>query len=129
MDERKIKLSRNSPLLKSTHWTPRSRSTDNIEGVSPMVGRKSPMVKYETMDEPHSFISLDGRKMSPCEDVLSELSKINNGVCKTPVKPRPWSVVGNELKPNNADSTHTTPDELDNGTPVYYHPFEWCSLL
>lgn len=127
MDERKIKLSRQSPLLKtSINWTPRSRSTDNIEGTSPNIGRKSPMVKYETMDEPHSFISLDGRKLSPCEDALSELAKINNGICKTPSKPRPWSVVGNELK-QTCDSTHTTPDELDSGTPVKPHLF--CVVL
>lgn len=114
MDERKFKLNRQSPLLKSSNWTPRSRSTDNIEGTSPNIGRKSPMVKYETMDEPHSFISLDGRKLSPCEDALTELAKINNGVCKTPSKPRPWSVVGSESK-QMSESTHSTPDELDNG--------------
>lgn len=119
MDERKLKLNRQSPLLKSvTNWTPRSRSTDNIEGTSPNIGRKSPMIKYETMDEPHSFISLDGRRLSPCDDALSELTKINNGVCKTPSKPRPWSVVGGELKSAN-ESTHTTPDELDNGELKY----------
>lgn len=118
MDERKIKLNRQSPLLKSNNWTPRSRSTDNIEGTSPNIGRKSPMIKYETMDEPYSFISLDGRKLSPGEDAVSELTKINNGVCKTPSKPRPWSVVGQPT----SESTHTTPDELDNGKIGFLKP-------
>lgn len=76
----------------------------------------------DTLDGPHSFISLDhSRRISPCEDALSDLCKINNGLCKTPSRPRPWSVVGNESKQNTndqgigSDSLHTTPDELDNG--------------
>lgn len=105
-----------------TNWTPRSRSSDNIEK-SPAIDRKSPLVKLETIDGPHSFISLDHsrQKISPSEDALSELNhKINNnGICKTPSRPRPWSVVGNESKGDtgtgNDSSHHTTPDELDNG--------------
>ncbi|XP_063699418.1 F-actin-uncapping protein LRRC16A isoform X2 [Culicoides brevitarsis] len=107
-------------------WTTRSRSTDNIEK-SPAIDRKSPrLVKLETVDGPHSFISLDHRaasKISPNEDALSELNhKINNnGICKTPSRPRPWSVVGNESKDTttgNDSSHHTTPDELDNDVDV-----------
>uniref|UniRef100_A0A336K1P9 CSON012992 protein n=1 Tax=Culicoides sonorensis TaxID=179676 RepID=A0A336K1P9_CULSO len=125
LDERKgIKLSRQSPLLKGMNWTPRSRSTDNIEK-SPATDRKSPMVKLETIEGPHSFISLDHSrsKISPCEDAISDLNhKINNnGICKTPSRPRPWSVVGSESKQdtgNNDSSHHTTPDELDNDVDV-----------
>lgn len=48
LEERKpIKLDRNSPLLKNAAWTPRSRSTDNLEKYSPLVGRKSPLIKKQ----------------------------------------------------------------------------------
>ncbi|XP_055315932.1 F-actin-uncapping protein LRRC16A isoform X4 [Sitodiplosis mosellana] len=49
LEERKpIKLERNSPLLKGVaSWTPRSRSTDNLEKYSPLVGRKSPLIKKQ----------------------------------------------------------------------------------
>lgn len=53
LEERKpIKLERNSPLLKGVSWTPRSRSTDNISGekYSPLVGRKSPLIKKQLTD-------------------------------------------------------------------------------
>ncbi|XP_061387085.1 F-actin-uncapping protein LRRC16A [Musca vetustissima] len=47
-ERRPIKLERNSPLLKGAAWTTRSRSTDNLEKYSPLVGRKSPLVKMRT---------------------------------------------------------------------------------
>lgn len=51
LEERKpIKLERNSPLLKGVSWTPRSRSTDNLEKYSPLVGRKSPLIKKQLTD-------------------------------------------------------------------------------
>lgn len=54
LEERKpIKLDRSSPLLKGVSWTPRSRSTDNLEKCSPVIGRKSPLVKMQT--EPNSM--------------------------------------------------------------------------
>lgn len=116
LDERKAKVSRQSPVSQALlkNWTPRSRSTDNIEQ-SP--GRKSPMVKYDTVDEPHSFISLDGRHL----EEVAEFNKMNNnGMCRTPVKPRPWSVVGGEMnKASPNDSHHTTPDELDKGKEAF----------
>lgn len=114
LDERKMKISRQSPVSQALlkNWTPRSRSTDNIEQ-SP--SRKSPLVKYDTVDEPHSFISLDGRHLEDAAEFTK--NKINNnGLCKTPVKPRPWSVVGGEVnKGSQSESAQTTPDELDKG--------------
>lgn len=51
LEERKpIKLERSSPLLKGVAWTPRSRSTDNLEKYSPLVGRKSPLIKKQMTD-------------------------------------------------------------------------------
>lgn len=51
LEERKpIKLERNSPLLKGVSWTPRSRSTDNLEKYSPLIGRKSPLIKKQMTD-------------------------------------------------------------------------------
>ncbi|XP_023177863.2 F-actin-uncapping protein LRRC16A isoform X6 [Drosophila hydei] len=47
-ERRPIKLERQSPLLKSASWATRSRSTDNLEKYSPLVGRKSPLVKMRT---------------------------------------------------------------------------------
>ncbi|KRF80057.1 uncharacterized protein Dvir_GJ20258, isoform E [Drosophila virilis] len=53
MEERRpIKLERQSPLLKSASWATRSRSTDNLEKYSPLVGRKSPLVKMRTEGGP-----------------------------------------------------------------------------
>lgn len=49
LDERKTKLERSSPLLKGVNpWTPRSRSSDNLEKGSPGVGRRSPLVRHQT---------------------------------------------------------------------------------
>lgn len=58
LEERKpIKLERNSPLLKGvSSWTPRSRSTDNLEKYSPLVGRKSPLIKKQmTETSAHNY--------------------------------------------------------------------------
>lgn len=47
-ERRPIKLERNSPLLRGAAWATRSRSSDNLEKYSPLVGRKSPLVKMRT---------------------------------------------------------------------------------
>lgn len=145
LEERKpIKLERNSPLLKGVAWTPRSRSSDNLEKYSPVVGRKSPLVKKQNTevaaDENHktgerllqtqmSVQEYSSKTRSPSNesiksfDVDNNIIKNGNGVIKTPLippKPRPWSVAGNEGKCEFAggDSNKTTPDALDNGDVV-----------
>jgi leucine-rich repeat-containing protein 16 len=130
MEERKVvKLGRSSPLLKSV-WTPRSRSTDNLETCSPNVGRKSPFISplAQSETEPklhHQSASNAEKSKSPSNESIklqNEIIKTGNGVLKTPItsmKPRPWSVLGNESKTNefssHNDSTKTTPDAIDNG--------------
>lgn len=143
LEERKpIKLERNSPLLKNVAWTPRSRSTDNLEKYSPLVGRKSPLVRKQMTEshaayEPASHIPNDVQhrlhppttnsdtKRSPSNDSIksfemeNNVAKVGNGIIKTPLvapKPRPWSVAGNEGKCEfTADSSKTTPDAIDTG--------------
>lgn len=137
MDERKVKLERQSPLLKGvSNWTPRSLSSDNLEKFSPLVGRKSPLVKAKTetreqhvnFDETttvvysNSSITVrDSGKQSPSNESIKNAYDKNhhgNGL-KTPTmiqKPRPWSVLGHESKNEfSNDSNKTTPDALDNG--------------
>uniref|UniRef100_T1GR26 Uncharacterized protein n=1 Tax=Megaselia scalaris TaxID=36166 RepID=T1GR26_MEGSC len=137
LEERKpIKLE-NSPLMKGVStWTTRSRSTDNLEKYSPLVGRKSPLVKMRTEDKSGGADRLsapdrDGKVRSPSNDSIknhlnsgdSVIVKPSNGILRTPIvlqKPRPWSVVGsNEPKTNDfsagTDSSKTTPDKLDEG--------------
>ncbi|KAL5287829.1 crml-1 family protein [Megaselia abdita] len=136
LEERKpIKLE-NSPLMKGVStWTTRSRSTDNLEKYSPLVGRKSPLVKMRTEDKSMGLDRLsapdrDGKVRSPSNDSIknhlnsgeSVIVKPSNGILRTPIvlqKPRPWSVVGsNEPKTNDfsgTDSSKTTPDKLDEG--------------
>lgn len=137
MEERKIKLERQSPLLKSVaNWTPRSLSSDNLEKCSPTANRKSPLVKtkteqHVTFDEtstaainnltPPSRENCSGKKSPSNESIKAiyekQIHHQGNGV-KTPTliqKPRPWSVLGHESKNEfNNDSTKTTPDALDN---------------
>lgn len=135
MEERKIKLERQSPLLKGVaNWTPRSLSSDNLEKCSPTANRKSPLVKtkteqHVTFDE-HTNLNPPPRehssgKKSPSNESIKAIYERQlhqhhhgNGV-KTPTlmqKPRPWSVLGHESKNEfNNDSTKTTPDALDNG--------------
>ncbi|XP_017078374.1 F-actin-uncapping protein LRRC16A isoform X4 [Drosophila eugracilis] len=126
-ERRPIKLERQSPLLKSASWATRSRSTDNLEKYSPLVGRKSPLVKMRTeggpgsgttggADEPvmpsTNFLKVTAREdktRSPSSDSIknhatgdgSVIVKTGNGILRTPIilqKPRPWSVVGSEPK-------------------------------
>ncbi|XP_065366980.1 F-actin-uncapping protein LRRC16A isoform X3 [Calliphora vicina] len=148
LEERKpIKLERNSPLLRGAAWATRSRSTDNLEKYSPLVGRKSPLVKMRTesggaggdgMDSlPHPAERLlkassgrEDKTRSPSTDSIkshtestSVIVKTGNGILRTPIvlqKPRPWSVVGNEPKQsqNSTDSTKTTPEKLDEDVEV-----------
>ncbi|CAH1728951.1 unnamed protein product [Chironomus riparius] len=134
MEERKIKLERQSPLLKGVaNWTPRSLSSDNLEKCSPTTNRKSPLVKtkteqHVTFEENSNFVytSLNppiressGKKSPSNESIKAIYEKAHqgNGI-KTPTmlqKPRPWSVLGHESKNEyNNDSTKTTPDGLDN---------------
>lgn len=148
LEERKpIKLE-NSPLMKGVStWTTRSRSTDNLEKYSPLVGRKSPLVKMRTEDKSMGLDRLcapdrDGKVRSPSNDSIknhlnsgeSVIVKPSNGILRTPIvlqKPRPWSVVGsNEPKTNDfigTDSSKTTPDKLDEGGEAFY--FVFCPLM
>lgn len=121
LEERKpIKLERNSPMLKGVSWTPRSRSTDNLEKYSPLVGRKSPLIKKQMTDASlndtmthqhathnsnesnqsrlHPPTQSDAKTRSPSNesiksfDMDNNVVKVGNGV-KTPLlppKPRPW---------------------------------------
>lgn len=140
LEERKpIKLDRSSPLLKGVAWTPRSRSSDNLEKYSPIVGRKSPLVKMQTepssghqvLDE-RTFERLnipainDSKTRSPSNesiksfDIIEPVCNIkSNGIIRTPImapKPRPWSVAGNEGKCDFAgESNKTTPEAIDTG--------------
>ncbi|XP_026842617.1 F-actin-uncapping protein LRRC16A isoform X3 [Drosophila persimilis] len=123
-ERRPIKLERQSPLLKSASWATRSRSTDNLEKYSPLVGRKSPLVKMRTEGGPGSGAAMeegatsgllkagnrDDKMRSPSSDSIkshatsgegSVIVKTGNGILRTPIvlqKPRPWSVVGSEPK-------------------------------
>ncbi|XP_055602559.1 F-actin-uncapping protein LRRC16A isoform X2 [Uranotaenia lowii] len=138
-ERRVIKLERASPLMRNVNWSSRSRSSDNLEKVSPLINRKSPLVKNTT--EPDKFRNSIAK---PSEHVLitstdtaskdkspnnesvkshnADLQK-NNGIAKTPVisaKPRPWSVLGHESKNEfgGNDSTTTTPEMIDNDVDV-----------
>lgn len=127
LEERKpIKLERNSPMLKGVSWTPRSRSTDNLEKYSPLVGRKSPLIKKQMTDAssndsapplpPHANesnqsrlhppTSSDAKTRSPSNesiksfDMDNNVIKVGNGV-KTPLlppKPRPWYIYSIHFK-------------------------------
>jgi hypothetical protein len=134
MEERKMKIERQSPLLKGVaNWTPRSVSSDNLEKCSPTIGRRSPLVKTKTeirdhhvkflSEESHASLNPPVRetsgKKSPSNESIKaiyEKQLQGNGV-KTPTllqKPRPWSVLSSDKNDYN-DSTKTTPDALDNG--------------
>lgn len=135
MEERKMKIERQSPLLKGVaNWTPRSVSSDNLEKCSPTVGRRSPLVKTKTEirdhhvkflnEESHASLNPPVRessgKKSPSNESIKAIYEKQfqgNGV-KTPTllqKPRPWSVLSSDKNDYNNDSTKTTPDALDNG--------------
>lgn len=143
LDERKTKLERGSPMLKGVNnWTPRSRSSDNLEKASPGVGRRSPLVRNQTDVNSVTHVSVpaeeDGNHLppplppkdpslrSPSNDSIknhgNELSlppKNGNGLHKTslisPKPRRPWSMAGNNEGKDHPDSTKTTPEGLDNG--------------
>ncbi|XP_034476307.1 F-actin-uncapping protein LRRC16A isoform X1 [Drosophila innubila] len=130
-ERRPIKLERQSPLLKSASWATRSRSTDNLEKYSPLVGRKSPLVKMRTEggagnEETSAALPTSGllkastrddKMRSPSSDSIKShataglgggdnnlIVKTGNGILRTPIalhKPRPWSVVGSEPKANS----------------------------
>ncbi|XP_037922057.1 F-actin-uncapping protein LRRC16A isoform X3 [Hermetia illucens] len=140
LEERKhVKLDRSSPLLKGVSWTTRSRSTDNLEKYSPLVGRKSPLIKMRTEGQDDRTDRLpmpnrDERMRSPSSESIKShagggdtvIYKTGNGIIKTPIvlqKPRPWSVVGNEPKSGdfNSESNKTTPEQ--NETDVDVVPF------
>ncbi|XP_055378308.1 F-actin-uncapping protein LRRC16A isoform X3 [Condylostylus longicornis] len=136
LEERKpIKLDRSSPLLKGVAWTTRSRSSDNLEKYSPLIGRKSPLVKMKTEGGPDDRLSVpvnsnDDKVRSPSNDSIKNhmntdcvIVKTGNGIVRTPIvlqKPRPWSVVGNEPKSGdfNSESSKTTPEKLDEDVDV-----------
>ena len=135
LEERKpIKLDRSSPLMKGVAWTPRSRSTDNLEKCSPVVGRKSPLVKMQTEPSPEdsnkplerlNVPSTETKTRSPSNESIKSFDidpkpiTGSNGIVKTPIlppKPRPWSVAGNEGKCDfSGHSNKTTPDAIDTG--------------
>lgn len=129
MEERRVKLERQSPLLKgvaSANWTPRSVSSDNLEKGSPGTNRKSPLIKAKTeIRDTHDNSMIlhppnrDTGKKSPSHESFKNIYEKNlhgNGI-KTPTmmqKPRPWSVLANDKNNEyNNDSTKTTPDALD----------------
>ncbi|XP_067631697.1 F-actin-uncapping protein LRRC16A isoform X3 [Eurosta solidaginis] len=142
-ERRPIKLDRQSPLLKCAPWTTRSRSTDNLEKCSPLIGRKSPLVKMRTegggvgtvvTGELDSNSALkaperESKMRSPSTDSIRSHTggdgisvKASNGIIRTPIvlqKPRPWSMVGNDAKTpgtndfQSSDSSKTTPEKLD----------------
>jgi hypothetical protein len=125
MEERKIKIETSSPLLRNVaNWTPRSRSSDNLEKFSPVVGRKSPLTKREEYAEQncHSLNppTRDAKMKSPSNESIKNIfenKQHGNGIIKTPVaiqKPRPWSVMGHESK-HEMGNDSTTPDGIDNG--------------
>uniref|UniRef100_A0A1B0CTE4 CARMIL C-terminal domain-containing protein n=1 Tax=Lutzomyia longipalpis TaxID=7200 RepID=A0A1B0CTE4_LUTLO len=117
-------------------WTPRSRSTDNLEKCSPVIGRKSPLVKMNTDASPTAAgqmqqqilnheteerlippVNHDGNKLrSPSnESIKSHVADLKttpgNGIVKTPLispKPRPWSVAGNEAKSDYGSGSDST---------------------
>lgn len=139
-ERRPIKLERHSPLLKGAPWATRSRSTDNLEKYSPLVGRKSPLVKMRTEGGaggtsdtvPDSSLPItqaerllktcsgrEDKMRSPSSDSIkshtdSTVVKTGNGILRTPIvlqKPRPWSVVGNEPKVGQgSNSVHSGSD-------------------
>lgn len=144
LEERKpIKLERNSPLLRGAAWATRSRSTDNLEKYSPLVGRKSPLVKMRTesggatdgMDSlptpaERLLKASSGREdktRSPSTDSIkshtessSVIVKNGNGILRTPIvlqKPRPWSVVGNEPKQTQVSNVTHLGSESSKTTP------------
>lgn len=141
LEERKpIKLERNSPLFKGVA-APRSLSSDNLEKYSPIVGRKSPLVRKqnteispsenhkanERLQPPNNSLEANKTRSPSNEsiksfDVENNIIKNSNGVIKTPLippKPRPWSVAGNEGKCDfSGDSNKSTPDSLDTGDVV-----------
>ena len=111
-------------------WTTRSRSSDNLEKYSPLVGRKSPLVKMRTEVSHEDRLQApmrDDKVRSPSNDSIKSyigtdtvIVKTGNGIVRTPIvlqKPRPWSVVGNEPKSGdyNSESSKTTPEKLDDG--------------
>lgn len=136
-EERKpIKLDRSSPLLKGVAWTPRSRSTDNLEKYSPLIGRKSPLIKMQNdqnaedklSERLHPPAQNESKIRSPSNDSIKSIEtepsvKATNGILNTPIlpsKPRPWSVAGNEGKCDfSGDTNKTTPDAIDPG--IYFH--------
>ncbi|XP_055687303.1 F-actin-uncapping protein LRRC16A isoform X3 [Lutzomyia longipalpis] len=135
-ERRAVKLERSSPLMKGVAWTPRSRSTDNLEKCSPVIGRKSPLVKMNTDASPTAAgqmqqqivnheteerlippVNHDGNKLrSPSnESIKSHVADLKttpgNGIVKTPLispKPRPWSVAGNEAKSDYGSGSDST---------------------
>lgn len=130
LEERRIiKLERSSPVMKNVNWSSRSRSSDNLEKVSPSINRKSPLIKNCLDSEKKlPIMGLDcnefgnSKDKSPSNESVksqhSELQRPGNGVMKTPVsaqKPRPWSVLGHESKNDfvTNDSTIITPDEVN----------------
>ncbi|XP_050097561.1 F-actin-uncapping protein LRRC16A isoform X2 [Anopheles aquasalis] len=125
-ERRPLKLDRSSPLLKGVNWTSRSRSSDNLEKVSPSVNRKSPLVKAATEaaePTPHrptdnGSTGVTGSK-SPSNESVRNVPE-NHGVRlgqngqKTPIispKPRPWSVLGHESK--SEYNEHTSMESID----------------
>uniref|UniRef100_A0A182JPL6 CARMIL_C domain-containing protein n=1 Tax=Anopheles christyi TaxID=43041 RepID=A0A182JPL6_9DIPT len=123
-------------LVKGVNWTSRSRSSDNLEKVSPSVNRKSPLVKAatEVVETPvresrpidnGSATPMTGSKSPSNESVRSHHGELTHGASrlgngtghKTPIitpKPRPWSVLGheskNEFNESSVDSIDTDGD-------------------
>jgi len=176
-ERRPIKLERQSPLLKSkwiwfllnmlfiskfsvflilgASWATRSRSTDNLEKYSPLVGRKSPLVKMRTEGGPGSgtaggpeetalpssnllkATAREDKTRSPSSDSIknhatgegSVIVKTGNGILRTPIvlqKPRPWSVVGSEPKASGELITGNGNVDSSKTTPERLEEGGWC---
>lgn len=106
-DDRKVKLGRSSPLLKGVcgllEPTPRSRSSDNLEKYSPLIGRRSqgdspltasPLAKRVTDESPlisrensNSSICQDLSKYSDKNDIYRKKSPTNGSISEAPKSP------------------------------------------
>lgn len=143
LEERKIiRGDHVSPGMKN-NWTPRSRSSDNLEKYSPLADRKSPLIKMKTEivrsdnslaeevdgeEPPVSFHH--SRHHSPMEEGLGGGNIMTNSMGGGIGKSRPWSVVGNNesksldfLTANDVNRQ----DSLDNGR-VFFLFFSFCNV-
>ncbi|XP_055620495.1 F-actin-uncapping protein LRRC16A isoform X3 [Toxorhynchites rutilus septentrionalis] len=123
-ERRPINLERASPLMKNVSWTSRSRSSDNLEKVSPLSARKTTFIKNvignnKELSNTSKPVETNSIMNSGSKEISEKKIQPGNGVAKVPTtvpKPRPWSVLGHESKNEfdvTNDSTKTTPNADD----------------